>query len=1593
MKFGFSKVQTKKRFKLLAYYLIFSIVFQLVAPNYSFALTSGPAQEEYASFEPVGTNQMVDLYSGDFTYNIPLLSVPGPNGGYPINLAYHSGVGMEQEASWVGLGWNINMGAINRQLRGLPDDFNGDVVTESVHMKENITVGFNDVLKWLPNRSRSETAGFPDPENEEMGLTMMGDPSSYETNSYRLGLFYNNYKGFGYEYSLGLKGKRFRHITKLKFGLNLNFNSQNGITYSPSVEHGYSINGNKEISASINSRTGFQNLRISRGIGRNRTARVFKLGNTSSLSFGYMPNNVASIQYTYNRQNVPFKFDFGNKSIAKVEYPFPVSGEINISSLGPNGDAVFNRSAYGYLNTEKSEEEDITDFSESQNIRYSKLVPNLAPSTVNYDIYSMTGQGTGGMFRPHKSEIGIYNQQNQTEVNPIANDGSNITGIEIGSSTLPNDFHLGFDTQFGNTTNYSGKWEEENEVNDHLGLNENKDPRKEGTYFQMYGEKTAKYQSENYLNTWSGDDAVSMKLEKTSNYSNRKYQAKGVLKNSAGTETSLSNTLNGKQSKVRRASNIQRLTKSQVQSYGISNYLAYSVDNTPSVNDVNSVNSNVAKSSDLSNVGTNDHINEISVLQSNGMKYVYGLPAYNKTRIDAAFRLPIDQDVLQNGYRITEEDPYPIQKMSRVKNWYANGEIKREGGALDEFVSKTTTPAYAHSWLLTSVLSDDYVDITGDGPTNDDFGYWTKFNYKKVIENYKWRTPYSDANFSSGSFASQRDNIGSYTYGEKDIFYIETVETKTHIAVFELENREDGYEAKGELVDEDESNIHGTNSLKALKSIKLYSKNEYLANPANAIPVKEVHFEYDYSLCPGVPNNINGGGKLTLKKVYFTYEGSNRMEYSPYEFTYSNNNPAYSYQDMDRWGLYKNNSIYQNHYPSGRFPYVDQESPSAVDNWLMTDIKLPSGSNMHVDYEQDSYSFVEGKRPMEMMDIIGINKYANIVPVDGGKHDPSATVAFTPLKGDYVYIKLRESVATREEFSEKYLNKEGLKYVHFRAEVSLSNNLITNDENRKYELINGFGEIDYGSEDSNENPDDYGIVANGTIGYIKLKKLNLGKLGAIKTNPIRKAALQHLNINVPHIKYGEPTQNVTVNIQSLFSPLQDMLGTVLGKYKADIVEGRAEFIRLTGHSQIRMYSPTEKLGGGVRVKQIYVEDDGASGFASQRYGQVYTYEDGVAYEPQIGMEESSLIQPVNYNSKWFNDNNMGGANQFFVKKPVMQDYYPGQSVGYGKVTVQSINTNDYFTSTTDYNHKSITPTVEHEFYTPKDFPVYTDETDLGEHDAIRRVIPLLGLYNKNVKRVARSQGYSIVLNDMAGKPKLTRTIAEKPKNATNGEDKILSSQEYRYQTKSQFNTNGNNRLNNEVTCLNSDGSQVKAVIGETVEIFNVMNENYSKTNSGGLEFNVGVMPSGSLPMLQYITPIPAVTQSEASFKTSVTHKIIHRSGVLKEVEVWDGKSRVVTENLAYDGETGAVINSKVTNEYEDPLYSFNYPAHWNYEALGGAYKNLGSKLNSDHFNTAINNGVLQVNAGYEDLFTPGDELFVSHSNGSDRIHVLEVNGT
>jgi hypothetical protein len=94
-------------------------------------------------------------------------------------------------------------------------------------------------------------------------------------------------------------------------------------------------------------------------------------------------------------------------------------------------------------------------------------------------------------------------------------------------------------------------------------------------------------------------------------------------------------------------------------------------------------------------------------------------------------------------------------------------------------------PPYVTSHLLTAVLSPDYIDVDNNGPSPNDIGNYVKVNYS-YAGRYKWRTPYGNkqASFNKALLSDDSDNKASYVYGEKEIWYTHSIESKTEIAEF-----------------------------------------------------------------------------------------------------------------------------------------------------------------------------------------------------------------------------------------------------------------------------------------------------------------------------------------------------------------------------------------------------------------------------------------------------------------------------------------------------------------------------------------------------------------------------------------------------------------------------------------------------------------------------------------------------------------------------------------------------------------------------------------------------------------------------------------
>ena len=98
---------------------------------YVVLLISGMLQITNAAAQPVAVSlsTMVDKFTGDLNYSLPLLTVPGPNGEeFPITIQYQGGgIAMDQTASDIGLGWTMSIGEIARKVNGHPDDVLGAI--------------------------------------------------------------------------------------------------------------------------------------------------------------------------------------------------------------------------------------------------------------------------------------------------------------------------------------------------------------------------------------------------------------------------------------------------------------------------------------------------------------------------------------------------------------------------------------------------------------------------------------------------------------------------------------------------------------------------------------------------------------------------------------------------------------------------------------------------------------------------------------------------------------------------------------------------------------------------------------------------------------------------------------------------------------------------------------------------------------------------------------------------------------------------------------------------------------------------------------------------------------------------------------------------------------------------------------------------------------------------------------------------------------------------------------------------------------------------------------------------------------------------
>jgi len=1491
--------------------LVFSMFFQIGFPTSAFALTGGPSQPEVQSFEPISTSDMVDLFGGDFNYNIPLLNVDG----YPINISYHSGITMDQEASWVGLGWNINPGVISRNVRGIPDDFDGEMIQRDFHMKDNNTYG-------VTVGGGGEIFGT---EYLNIGI------------NYSLGVHYNNYTGVGADLSLstnisvGVPG-----ACSLTAGLGITTSSDNGVSVQPSLglscesanADGSTTGLGLHVGCSFNSRQGLTALTI----GANVTLPASAMSNALS--------SYESPQATFNLMQPTFTpqvtMPMSNTSITgKIKVgaaAYGLTGTMDVSGYYSSqtlSQTTIRNPAFGYMHASDGEFNPaaMMDFNREKDGTFTTSTPNLPVTNFTYDIFSASGQGMSGSYRPIRSDVG-----HMFDPYTVNTSFGLSLGGEIGVPAL---FHGGIDLSLSSVSSYSGDWSEDNWAIGNLSFRQTPvtDPLYESVYFKEANEKTVEPDTSFFSNMGSFDpqDVQLNQLADFYTIADTTYESGNTV---VGT--------NYRQSRDIRNQSMSFLTRSQMDTFALD-----------------------SPNSQLYTGAQGYHIGEITTVGTDGKRYVYGIAAYNIDKEEVTFA---------TGENPSNVGPDPLDAQGYVE--YHPGTDNSTGNTLgrDEYYSKVTTPPYAHSYLLTAVLSSDYVDAdTIRGPSNGDLGTWTKFNYTKTASAYRWRVPVSPAgetvaSYNQGLKSDLMDDKGNYVYGMKELWYLSSIETKNYIAVFYTSSRQDGLG-----VHDENGQVDATQTMNKLDSIGLYTKpnyNAYLVSHTGLVPVEVVHFVYNYSLCPGVPNTTGSSpqnGKLTLTQIYFTYQNSFKGALSPYKFTYgygnSSYNPGYDIRGYDRWGFYKP-------FPAGgdfpalnpylinsEYPYTDQNKANEDVNvaaWELTDITLPSGGTIHVDFESNDYAYVQDKPAMQMFLAEGNNASGPFNYTIGSAE---------PINPQIVFQFQKDASGNYDTVLNDYFS--GIQNLYFRYLVEITNN--------NYEYVSGYAPI-YS----------YGHTSNANYGYVQLlgADLNSNNTGPGYPNPIIKAAIQFGRLNTPQLVWKEPpvTDNPLISVLPALISAISQLGTLTSGPNQWIYNepGCQNFV--IDKSWIRLNSPLKKkLGGGPRVKDILMNDNW-SGMTSNaessfEYGQQYNYtlSDGVtssgvaSYEPQIGGDENPWRQPVYYDIAHL----LIPDDQHYMEEPFGECFFPSASVGYSQVTVKNLVRKGV--------HRNATGYVVNEFYTTKDFPTITQQTSLQQIREQSDPLSILSLFNIDVKDyMTASQGYTVELNDMNGKPEAKYVYQESQTNP-------ISSVQYYYQ-RDPYNDGW--RLNNDVTVMDGSGGasiqQVGVIFDDVADFRN------SETDNVGCATMLNV--DGFFIFIPIIVPmvLPSFTSQTTRFRSNVVTKVIQRFGILDSTVVTDLGSKVKTENLAYDANSGEVLVTKTANDFNDPIYNVTYPAYWYYDGMGPAYENIGVSFSNVPFSASGVASIPEANAYFEN----GDELaLTSGSTNVAKCWVTNVNGS
>ena len=946
--------------RAVASFFLLEVIGSLAAPSLSYALM-GPGQPEFTSYESAGSPDMVNLSTGDMTYNVPVLEVPGPETSFSLPLTYRAGIRPEQEASWVGLGWGMNPGAIVRNVNGYPDDASGELATNSYSDpgKRGWYGGVPGILTlgWDSETGRSGTAsllGFVS-ASWSGGKLQSGDIVGIGATRGE-GFTVDAVKVAGAMLSVATAGMGSAAAGALSTGAKVALQAGGAVIAGVGIA---------AFGKSGPSGGGFQRPTVVKDHTWFRTKYwVFVNDTTKEAMFGSLHfNNMSSnILRDYSDANGygPNVYDGPGvyaeamrRGDGKARKGFKFKYNRN---FGTQGNFVTETAA------------DMQQYTNPDYPDYQLNAQN--PLSIVHDDFSVMGPGISGAIRPQRLDVGslAYPRQMSDRHDkyclvpwtdykvPFRYDNSGSNTYTYNANTNPDNASAGIDGAHWNKS--------------HLVIT---DPKL--------------YDVTPNADIPPNPAAVRTEPNRKGLTDKRLVQGKQV---DWFTNKEIADAYDNSPTKYLIAEH--RPDVSGQQNYQVLdgyNEIPGSED-VPSVFEPIYVTKTLTSNNIFRRLRPEDGIGAFAITAEDGTVYHYSLPVYHFRQY---------AKTLQN----LSDDP-------------------KKGVAINRTGARGTDVFnFATAWLLTAITSPDYVDRGVIGVVDDqDLGTWVTFSYGKFAKQFKWRQPYVG---TEASPPPASPDARTFQEGAKETYYLNAIRTRTHSALFVKSVRQDGRghytsgttttdaaQAASNLgIDErtpssslrlDEIIVINNQDLTDIQTrtgfgedtqdnaaakngtlggqdsfAGVLDQNDISANSAirpalNQKALKRVVFNYSYRLCVGAPNSFTSAtappalgstysatgrkGKLTLESIA-TY-GPNSVKLIPdFKFEYGPN-PTYDPNKWDGFGMYASNATATttSHRPATDFATATRDGAA----WSLTKITNPLGATTEITYERDQYASV-----------------------------------------------------------------------------------------------------------------------------------------------------------------------------------------------------------------------------------------------------------------------------------------------------------------------------------------------------------------------------------------------------------------------------------------------------------------------------------------------------------------------------------------------------------------------------------------------------------------------------------------------------------